>query len=73
VKYTLQWMHGLLKEVTKKRLELKTSYLIKQLLTKQDNAKHIVLFRRRIVVVERAHKKLFLKKKKISLLDDNKG
>ena len=46
------------------------------------NTKHIVMFRRRIggvvVVVEdglgeRAKEKLFSHKKKISLLDDNKG
>ena len=36
------------KKVTKKRLELKTSYLIKQLLTKWTSEKHMVLFRRMI-------------------------
>jgi hypothetical protein len=68
------------KKVTKERLELKTSYLIRQVLT-NCLEKHIVMFRRRIggvVVVEdglgeHAPKKLFSHKKKISLLDDNKG
>jgi hypothetical protein len=38
------------KKVTKESFELKTSYLIRQVLTKWSN-KYIVMFRRRIVVV----------------------
>jgi len=77
-------MHELFqKKVIKNWLELKTSYLLKQLLTKWANAKQIILFRRRIggVVVggvveddlgEHVHKKKNSHKKHFFLFDDNK-
>ena len=70
---------NIFKKVTKERLELKTSYLIRQVLT--SLTKHIVMFRRRIGVVvvvedglgERAKKNSFHTRKKNALLNDNKG
>jgi hypothetical protein len=71
------------KKVTKERLELKTSYLIRQVLTKWSSKTYCNVQKEDwgvvvVVVVEdglgeRAKKKLFSHKKKISLLDDNKG
>jgi hypothetical protein len=68
-------MHELFQKSNKKRLDLMTSYLIKQLLAKRASAKHIILFIRRIVVVfvedghgECAHKKKITEEKKMFLI-----
>ena len=78
--FTIFSMNFFSKKVTKERLELKTSYLIRQVLTKWSSKTYCNVRRRIFVVVaveddlgEHAKKKLFSHKKKISLLDDKKG